>query len=152
MTETTALDPPMAIGRRVFWGRTPDGSRPISLPVIEVRPLYVDGRDVNEWGFFATLATENGVTVDLTYDPQPDAEDERRGDAVTLWTYVIHPVTNERCHARIKGEFAVYDFWCGQEGICDHDHGGWFEYVHSPADVLDRLPHLGRLQVKAITQ
>jgi hypothetical protein len=49
-----------------------------------------------------------------------------------------------------EGDRAVYDAWCGDEERCDHEHGGWFEYVHSPADVMDRLAHLGRLRIKAI--
>lgn len=154
MPETPALDPPMALGRRVFWGRTSDGSRPITLPVIEVRSLHTDDRDLNEHGFFATLATENGVTVDLTYDPGSDDESRamniERGETVSLWVYVIHPSTGNRCAARIKGDEAIYDAWCGDEDHCPHEHGGWFEYVHGPEDVMDRLAHLGRLRIRAV--
>lgn len=124
------------------------------MPMTDVRGLHLDGRDINEHGFIATLATENGVEVDLTYDPGSDEEsrdmNRQRGETVTIWLGVRHPVTEKLCAARLEGDRAVYDFWCGDENGCLHDHGGWFEYVRSPEDVFDRLPHLGRLKVKGI--
>ena len=146
----------MLLGRRLCWF---DGERNRTLPIIDSRPLYTDERaeDPNEWGFFATLPTENGVTVELTVDVGCDDEDRElnrlRGESVSIWLYVKHPETDKLCHARIEGDCAVYDFWCGDEGNCvDHEHGGWFEYVRSPDDVLDRLAHLGRLRIKAVTR
>lgn len=144
---------PMAIGSRVFWGRDEATGRPYTLPVVKVVPLYVATSPFHDvmHGFMADLATENGVVVCLTYDPHdspPDAD-----DLAGLFLYVRHPVTGNLCAAHIEDGQAVYDAWCGDEDGCRfHEHGGWLEWVHSAADVLDRLAHLGRLTIKAIIE
>lgn len=150
-TAPPAWDHPIALGRRLCWY---DGENNRTLPIIEVESLYTDERDLNEFGFHAILPTENGVTVQLTFDPGGEDEESRelvraRGEGVTLWLFVKHPVTDKLCAATIRGDRAVYDFWCGDECSCTHEHGGWFEYVHSVDEVLDRLAHLGRLRIEA---
>lgn len=148
-----AWEHPIVLGQRLCWF---DGERNRVVPIVEVRPLYVDDRgDFNEHGFFARLPTENGVVAEVTFDPGGEDEEDREmyrrnGEQVSMWLYVEHPVTGNLCGATIKGDSAVYDFWCGDENGCDHEHGGWFEYVHSADEVMDRLAHLGRLRVKAI--
>lgn len=138
---------PMAIGRRVWWGRTPDGARPIPLPVVSVEKIHTDDRGV-EHGFMARLATESHVIVELTYDPCTGASDK---SPASLWVYVEHPVTGNRCAASFDGDVVVYDAWCGDEDNCsDHDHFGWFDYVYSAQSVMEWLSIIGRLEIRAV--
>ena len=137
----------MAIGQRVWWGRTPDGSRPIPLPVVSVEPVHTDDRGV-EHGFMARLAVESRVVVDLTYDPCVEMPDS---SFASVWLYVEHPVTGNLCSARMEDGAAVYDAWCGDEARCSgHEHGGWFEYVYSAESVMEWLRILGDLRIFAV--
>lgn len=151
MAETRApWTHPIVLGSRLCWF---DGERNVVIPVTDVRPLYTDDRAEDlEKGYIATLPSENGATIDVTFDP------ETMGDKsmLTQWLYVKHPQFGHIIDAAVKDGHIVYDPRCDGEkcvGYCPWCNGvdnQWWEYVTSPGQVMNNLAWLGSLPIKAV--
>lgn len=147
-------------GYEMWWDDgTPDTRR--RIPLLDPRPVHTDGGDWNDRGWHARLITENGVHVDLTYDPEGSSEYE---ESVSMWLYVDHPQDGRLipAHAVVEGElvFCAYSPNCAgvyqgvadcQPGrsICDHERAQWWTYVSGPSEIMALLGWLGSMRIRA---
>lgn len=150
MTTAACWPTPIILGRHLCWF---DGAANRTIPIIDVAALWTrpDRQDMNEWGYIATLPTENGATVDLTYDPgEPDSPNQM-DERVSLWVSVAHPDDGRLIGAAVVDGHLVYDPSCLAEACsgCSHDTDRWWEYVTSPEQVMRLLAWLGSLPIKA---
>lgn len=141
---------PIVLGSRLCWF---DGERNVVIPIMDVRPLYTDDRSEDlEKGYMATLPTENGATVDVTYDPE--VVDDK--SPMTQWLYVRHPEYGYLIDAKVEDGHIVYDPSCLGEKCpgpcrwCGGFDSQWWEYVTSPGEVMSNLAWLGSLPIKAV--
>lgn len=145
-----AWDHPIVLGKRLCWF---DGERNRVVPILSVRSLWTNEQQYDlENGYHATLPTENGATVDVTYDPGHEStltDDESR---VTQWLYVTHPEYGYLIDAAVKDDAIVYDPGCRGAicEACDHSPGHWWEYVFNVDQIMRNLAWLGSLPIKAV--
>lgn len=148
MSKETAMGPsaweaPILLGNRLCWF---DGLRNVTIPVVQVRPIYRTPPDDFDRGWHAVLPTENGAQVSLTWDPENHFPDE---PPCSIWLDVPHPEYEHLIPARVEGDRIVYDPEClgDQCPGCEHDWDRWWHYVDSPHNVLARLAEVGSLPI-----
>jgi hypothetical protein len=154
-TDLDSWPVPMVLGSRLCWRW--EGQN-VTIPLVKVKPVYTDHRaaeDINEYGWMVELPTENGATVELAWDPNPEAPDNPDRLAVSMWLYVRHPEFDYLIDAQIERAdgatyWIAYDPECDGENCagCEHGFNQWWEYVTGPQHVLDRLRWLGSLPLR----
>jgi hypothetical protein len=150
---------PEPIGKRLCWRWNGENT---TIPIVEARPLHTDGRGM-EHGWHSKIPSENGAVLDLTFDPDrwPDGEGLHLGEegALTLWLYVRHAVSGRLIEANVRDDHVIFDARCpgispgpSIEGCDCRDHGvgQWWEYIHEPQQVKNRMLWLGRLPLRAM--
>jgi hypothetical protein len=156
--EPVHWDVPIWLSSRLCW--TWKGTR-YTIPVVNGMAQYTDERrnDPNEFGFMVDLPSENGVTVSVTYDPQPDYP---VSEQVSIHIDVRHPDHGELCDAWIeRAEFSDgVRYWveydplcagaaCDREGCSCRVPKAWMEFVtDGPPQIMERLAWLGSLPIR----